>query len=108
MVQGKEYGKGQGGATQEAKGRKGRGQTTWSPRLVGNPVAAGVPARRAVIEAVAAEADINLSLARAAVFLAFALVLGGFALHAAVLGFGSGGGHGRTLARGGGQGKCRW
>ena len=76
-----------------------------SPRfLVGNLVAACLPARRAIIKTIAAQADVHLPLAGATVLLAIALALGHFALHAVVLVFG-GGGHGRTLARGLGKWK---
>ena len=75
--------------------------------LVGDRVATGLPAGWAIMKTIAAQADFDLPLAGAAVFLAVALLLGHVALHAAILGLG-GSGHGRTLARAGGQGKFRW
>ena len=66
--------------------------------LVRNPVAARLSAWRAVVKAVAAQANVNLSLAGTAILFAIALVLGHVALHTAVLVFGNGG-HKRTLAR---------
>ncbi len=72
--------------------------------LLRHLVAAGFAAGRAIIKAVLAEADVNLSLAEAAVLFASALIFGHFALHAAVSGFG-GSGHKRSLARGKEPGK---
>jgi hypothetical protein len=63
-----------------------------------NPVAAGIPARRAIVESVTAEANVDLSLAGAAVLFAIALVFCHVALHAAIFGFADGS-HKRTLAR---------
>lgn len=75
--------------------------------LVGNLVAARLPARRAVVKTIAAQADVHLPLAGATVLLAIALVLGHVALHA-VVPVSGGGGHGRTLARVRERGKFRW
>ena len=66
--------------------------------LVRNPVAARFAARRAIVEPITAQANIDLSLAGATVLLAIALVFGHLALHAVIFGFGAGG-HERTLAR---------
>ena len=75
--------------------------------LVRNLVAARLPARRAVVKTIAAQADVHLPLAGATVLLAIALVFGHVALHA-VVPVSGGGGHGRTLARVRERGKFRW
>jgi len=54
------------------------------PPSVGGSIVAGFPARRAVVKAILTEADVNLALAKAAVFFAAAFVFGGFALHTRV------------------------
>ena len=76
-------------------------------RLVGDCVAAGLAAGRTIVKTVAAQPNVDLPLAGAAILLAVALFFAHFALHAAILGLG-GSGHGRTLARAAGQGKFRW
>ena len=65
--------------------------------LVRDLVAARLPAGRAIVKTITAQADVHLPLAGATVLLAIALVLGHVALHAVVPVFG-GGGHGQTLA----------
>ncbi len=62
-------------------------------RLARNAVVAGLAAGRTIIKPVLAEADVNLTLAQAAILFALALLLGQLALHAAVFGFGGSGGH---------------
>ena len=76
-------------------------------RLIRNSITARLPARWAVIETVAAQTDIDLSLAGTTILFAVTFIFGQVALHAAVLGLG-GSGHGRTLARVQPQGKFRW
>ena len=61
-------------------------------------------ARWAIVEPVTAQADVDLSLAGAAVLFAIALFFCHVALHALILGLGDGG-HRRTLARVEGAGK---
>lgn len=48
---------------------------------VGGSIVAGLAARRAVIKAILTQANVDLALAKAAVFFAAAFVFGGFALH---------------------------
>ena len=48
---------------------------------VGGAIVTGLAARRAVVKAILTEADVNLALAKAAVFFAAAFVFGSFALH---------------------------
>jgi hypothetical protein len=67
--------------------------------LVLGLVVAGLEAGRTVKQAILAEADVYLSLAQAAVFLAVALLFDHLALRAAELRF-CGSGHGQTVARG--------
>jgi hypothetical protein len=55
-------------------------------------------ARRAIVKAVAAQANVNLRLAGTAILFTIALLFNHFALHAAILVFGRGA-HMRTLAR---------
>ncbi len=62
-------------------------------RLARNAVVASLPAGRTIIETVLAEADVNLTLAQAAILFALTLLLGQLALHAAVFGLSGGGGH---------------
>jgi len=66
--------------------------------LVRNPIAARFAARRAIVEPITAQANIDLSLAGATVLFAIALVFRHVALHAVIFGFGAGS-HERTLAR---------
>lgn len=63
-------------------------------RLIGDFIVAGFAASRAIIQPVGAEPDIYLRLAKNAVFLAFAVVFGHFALSAVSFGFG---GHERNV-----------
>ena len=74
------------------------GPQSCQPTLVGNSVAARLSARRAIVKAIAAQANVNLRLAGTAILFAIALLFNHFALHAAILVFGRGG-HMRTLAR---------
>ena len=48
---------------------------------VGGAIVTSLAARRAVVKAILTEADVNLALAKAAVFFAAAFVFGSFALH---------------------------
>lgn len=82
----------------------GRVPRTEAWPLIGDFVAARLAARRAIVETIAAQADVNLPLAGTAVFLAIALVLSQVALHAVIPVLG-GCGHGRTLARARGRWK---
>jgi hypothetical protein len=66
--------------------------------LVRNPIAARFAARRAIVEPITAQANVDLSLAGATVLFTIALVFCHVALHAVILGLGAGG-HKRTLAR---------
>jgi hypothetical protein len=66
--------------------------------LVCNFVATGFPARRTVVKTIAAQADVDLSLAGATILFAVALFFRHLALHAAVFIFRDSG-HGRTLPR---------
>ena len=68
---------------------------------------ARLPARRAVIQTIAAKANVDLPLAGAAVLLAIALIFGHVALHAAILSL-SDSCHGPTVAPVRGSGKFRW
>lgn len=72
--------------------------------LVGGFVIAGATAGFAVHEAVGADADIELGLAEAAEFIAFALRLGHFALAATAFTAAGSGGHSNKVAPGGGGG----
>jgi hypothetical protein len=76
--------------------------------LVRDFVPASLTARRAIVKAVTAQANIDLSLAGTAVLFAVALFFGHLTLHAAVFGFRRGSGHGRTLARAGQERKFPW
>jgi hypothetical protein len=62
--------------------------------LAADFVVAGFAAGIAVVQAVFAEANVNLRLAGAAILLAFAAFFGHFTLHADVFFAGSGRGHG--------------
>ena len=91
--------------TDEIEGIRIRG---WDvAELVGDFIAARLPARRAVIQTIAAQANVDLSLAGAAILLAIALVFGHVALHAAILGL-SDGCHAPTVAPVCEGGKFRW
>jgi hypothetical protein len=76
-------------------------------RLVGHLIVACLAAGWAIVEAIMAKPDGDLSLAQATILFAVALVFGHLALHATVFGLGSGC-HERTLARLPEQGKFRW
>jgi hypothetical protein len=71
------------------------------PRLFRRFVIAGGATGLAIHEAVRADADVENSLAEAAVLLAFAAVFGLFALCAAISGGTGCGAHGANVARGG-------
>ena len=75
--------------------------------LAGDPIVAGFAARRTIIQPVLAEADVNLTLAQAAILFALALLLGQLALHAAVFGFGGSGGHEQNVDLRLARAKCR-
>jgi hypothetical protein len=75
---------------------------------VGDFVVAGFAAGQAVKEAIPAQPNIHLRLAKAAVSLAIAAVFGSLTLHAAILVFRGSSGHGGTVAPGRVWGKCRW
>src|SRR5207244_3741648 len=64
-------------------------------------------ARRTIIQPVLAEADVNLTLAQAAIIFALALLLGQLALHAAVFSFGGSGGHEQNVDPRLARAKCR-
>lgn len=59
----------------------------WS---VGGSIVTGLAARRAVVKAILAEANVDLALAKAAVFFAAAFVFSSFALHTHVFLAGTG------------------
>jgi hypothetical protein len=73
--------------------------------FVGGFVVAGLTAGWAIVKAILAKANIHLALAKSAVPFALALVFRHVALHAEVLGFGSG--HKTTVAPHSTGGKCR-
>ena len=75
-----------------------RRQSSPPKKLIRNPVAARLTARWAIVEPVTAQADVDLSLAGAAVLFAIALFFCHVALHALILGL-CDCGHKRTLAR---------
>ena len=75
--------------------------------LARDAIVASFPARRAVIEPVLAEADVNLTLAQAAILVALTLVFGHLALHAAVFGLGRGGSHEQNVDLRLAGAKCR-
>ena len=89
------------------EGPEGAEVASLSEQLVGHLVVASLAAGRAVVKAIMAKADGDLSLAQATILFAVALVFGHLALHATVFGLGSGC-HARTLARLPEQGKFRW
>ena len=66
--------------------------------LVRDLVAARLSARRAIVKPVAAQTNVDLALAGAAILFTIALFFSHFALHTVVLVLGRGG-HKRTLAR---------
>lgn len=74
-------------------------------RLILGLIFAGFAARVAVIKAVFAETDVQLTLAQAAVFFALAALLAHFTLGAAE--FRICGGHAKTVLRQSSAGKCR-
>src|SRR6266581_990767 len=76
-------------------------------RLARDPIVASLPARRTIIKPVLAEADVNLTLAQAAILFALALLLGQLALHAAVFSFSGGGGHEENVDLRLARAKCR-
>jgi hypothetical protein len=76
----------------------GMGEEVEALTLVRHSVPARLPARRAVVKPIAAQANVNLRLARTAILFAVALVFRHVALHTVIFGFGRGG-HERTLAR---------
>jgi hypothetical protein len=69
-------------------------------------VITGIATGAAVKQAIAAQPDIELRLAEAAIPVAVAAVLRGFAVQAPKFGFG--GRHGKTVARQVPGKKCRW
>ena len=81
-------------------------------QLIRGLVVAGSAAGVAVQEAVGAEADVELRLAEAAELIALALILGFFALAAAVFGVAGSSGHRNNVALSGGVGNVplvtRW
>ena len=76
-------------------------------RLALGLVVASLAARRTVIKTVMAQADIDLSLTEGAVLLAFTLIFGLLALHAAVFRFAGSGAHEENVSRESGGRKCR-
>jgi len=76
--------------------------------LAADLIVAGFAARIAVVQAVFAEANINLRLAGAAILFAFAAFFGHFALHADVFFASSRVSHGSNLAQGARPAKFRW
>lgn len=66
--------------------------------LIRNRVAARLAARRTIVKTIAAQANVNLPLARTTVPFAVALVFGHVAQRAVIFVLGRGG-HRRTLAR---------
>ena len=76
-------------------------------RLARNAVVAGLAAGWTIIKPVLAEADVNLTLAQAAILFALALLLGQLALHAAVFSFSGGGGHEENVDLQLARAKCR-
>src|SRR5215467_515370 len=58
--------------------------TSLGDRSLGGSIVTGFAARRAVVKAILAEANVDLALAKAAVFFAAAFVFSSFALHTRV------------------------
>ncbi len=71
-------------------------------------VVAGFAAGLAIVEAILAEANLQLRLAGAAVLFALAAVFRAIALHAKVFGFSGGSGHIRNVSRPAECAKFRW
>jgi len=76
--------------------------------LARDSVIAGFAAGVAIVQAILAEADLHLRLAKTTVLFTVAAFFRPLALEAAVLGLGTSGGHGQTVARPRERTKCRW